>query len=213
MIAADRADASMVARSPSSVMGSGRGRMHNFSYRSCPVHRPERPRTSPRPYEQLHPVVVAAMPGGEACPRCGRQLKRMAALFRHVTARVRQPATAASAGLSARRLGVPRRLRSLLLAAVPAIGLLGLAGLVTPWAHADAVDDAFLNAVHSKDITFATSQSAIRAGHQVCDELDSGRRKSEVATDMANSGNLDGYRAGYFVGVSIAAYCPRHHHE
>ncbi|HUE34682.1 MAG TPA: DUF732 domain-containing protein [Mycobacterium sp.] len=25
-----------------------------------------------------------------------------------------------------------------------------------------------------------------------------------------NNGKLDGYHAGFFVGVSIAAYCPRH---
>ncbi|UGT94460.1 DUF732 domain-containing protein [Mycobacterium ostraviense] len=42
-------------------------------------------------------------------------------------------------------------------------------------------------------------------------EFDLGRQKPDVATDVTNSSNLDGYRAGYFVGVSIAAYCPRHH--
>jgi hypothetical protein len=28
---------------------------------------------------------------------------------------------------------------------------------------------------------------------------------------VVTSSNLDGYRAGYFVGASIAAFCPRHH--
>lgn len=107
----------------------------------------------------------------------------------------------------------PGPVRLLSVGLVLAITLLGPAGLATPSAHADGVDGAFLNAVHSKGINFASPQAAIRAGHQVCDELDSGMHKSEVATDMTNSGNLDGYRAGYFVGVSIAAYCPRHHHE
>ncbi|WP_373234289.1 DUF732 domain-containing protein [Mycobacterium marinum] len=51
------------------------------------------------------------------------------------------------------------------------------------------------------------------AGHQVCNALDSGRQKSDVAGDVAASSSLDGYRAGYFVGVSIAAYCPRHHSQ
>jgi hypothetical protein len=89
--------------------------------------------------------------------------------------------------------------------------LFGLAPAAAPTAHADAVDDAFLNAVRSKGINFASPQAAIVAGHEVCDELDLGRQKSDVATDVTNSSNLDGYHAGFFVGVSVAAYCPRHH--
>ncbi len=88
--------------------------------------------------------------------------------------------------------------------------LLLLATSAAP-AHADAVDDAFLNAVKSKGINFASAQAAIIAGHAVCDELDLGRQKSDVATDVTHSSTLDGYRAGFFVGVSVAAYCPRHH--
>ncbi|OBF83679.1 hypothetical protein A5791_03085 [Mycobacterium sp. 852002-51163_SCH5372311] len=90
------------------------------------------------------------------------------------------------------------------------VALLSLAMSAAP-AHADAVDDAFLNAVKSKGINFASAQAAIIAGHEVCDELDLGRQKSDVATDVTHSSNLDGYRAGFFVGVSVAAYCPRHH--
>jgi hypothetical protein len=86
-----------------------------------------------------------------------------------------------------------------------------LATAATPAAHADSVDDAFLSAVKSKGINFASPQAAIIAGHEVCDELDLGRQKSDVATDVTHSSNLDGYRAGFFVGVSVAAYCPRHH--
>lgn len=108
-----------------------------------------------------------------------------------------------------------RRVRSIrgVLAGV-ALGIalpLGLATVVMPPAYADTVDDAFLNAVKSRGINFTSPQAAIIAGHEVCDELDLGRQKSDVATDVTNSSNLDGYRAGFFVGVSVAAYCPRHH--
>jgi hypothetical protein len=89
--------------------------------------------------------------------------------------------------------------------------LLSLGGVPTPTAHADNVDNAFLNAVKSKGINFATPEAAIVAGHEVCDELDLGRQKSDVATTVMSSSSLDGYRAGYFVGASIAAFCPRHH--
>jgi hypothetical protein len=93
---------------------------------------------------------------------------------------------------------------------VPVVALLGPLG-AAPTAHADAVDNAFLRAVASKGIDFASPQAAIIAGHEVCDELDLGRQKSDIASDVMNDSKLDGYRAGFFVGVSIAAYCPRHH--
>lgn len=92
------------------------------------------------------------------------------------------------------------------------VGLLGLATVaLAPAAQADAVDNQFLNALQSHSINFGSPQAAILAAHQVCDELDSGRQKSDVANEVAASSNLDGYHAGYFVGVSVAAYCPRHH--
>ncbi|QLL08512.1 DUF732 domain-containing protein [Mycobacterium vicinigordonae] len=86
-----------------------------------------------------------------------------------------------------------------------------VAVLVGPAAHADGIDGQFLNALQSHGINFATPQAAILAAHQVCDELDTGRAKADVANDVATSSNLDGYHAGYFVGLSISAYCPRHH--
>lgn len=79
-----------------------------------------------------------------------------------------------------------------------------------PGARADSVDSSFLNALESKQITFASGQAAVIAGHQVCDALDGGRPSSEVANDVMQQSGLDGYHAGFFVGVSIAAFCPRH---
>src|ERR1700710_3308075 len=101
-------------------------------------------------------------------------------------------------------------LRSLLTCLCAVIALLGLT-VGAPSAHADDIDDQFLNAVKSKDINFASPQAAILAGHQVCNELDQGKQKGDVANDVASTSNLDGYHAGFFVGLSIAAFCPRHH--
>jgi Protein of unknown function (DUF732) len=101
--------------------------------------------------------------------------------------------------------------RSLAVGPVLVVALLGLTFVAIPTAHADAIDSAFLGAIHSKGINFASPQAAIVAGHEVCDELDLGRQKSDVANDVMGSSNLDGYRAGFFVGASVAAYCPRHH--
>ena len=102
--------------------------------------------------------------------------------------------------------GIVRSLAGL----VPLVALLSLVGLAAPTAHADAVDDTFLSALKAKGINFASSQAAIIAGHEVCDELDLGRQPSDVANDVTKNSNLDGYHAGFFVGVSIAAFCPRH---
>ncbi len=91
-----------------------------------------------------------------------------------------------------------------------AVALLGLLAVTAPTARADAVDSNFLNALQSKGVTFASPQAAIQAGHQVCDELDQGRATQDVANDVMQQSSLDGYHAGFFVGVSVAAFCPRH---
>ena len=93
---------------------------------------------------------------------------------------------------------------------VLAVALLGLVAVASPTAHADAVDNNFVNALQSKGITFASAQAAIQAGHQVCDELDQGKATQDAANDVMQQSSLDGYHAGFFVGVSVAAFCPRH---
>jgi Protein of unknown function (DUF732) len=103
----------------------------------------------------------------------------------------------------------PRRVGSAAAGLAAVVGV--AAALATPVARADAVDNAFLSAVKAKGIDFASPQAAIVAGHEVCDELDLGRQKSDIASAVMNNSKLDGYRAGYFVGASVAAYCPRYH--
>lgn len=104
----------------------------------------------------------------------------------------------------------PKPVRSILTGVVLAFAaLIGMA-IPAPSAHADAVDSSFLNALKAKGITFASGQAAVIAGHQVCDALDGGRASSDVANDVMQQSGLDGYHAGFFVGVSIAAFCPRH---
>jgi Protein of unknown function (DUF732) len=99
----------------------------------------------------------------------------------------------------------------LLLAAdiVPVGGLLGVLG-ATAAAHATAADDAFLAALTAKGINYESPDTAIRSGHLVCQELDSGQGPQQVANDVMTNGHLDGYHAGYFVGASIRAYCPKY---
>ena len=93
---------------------------------------------------------------------------------------------------------------------VPVIAMLGTLGAAAPFAYADAADNTFTAALSSKGINFASPQSAIVAGHEVCDELDLGRTQVQVATNVTKNSNLDGYHAGYFVGLAIRTYCPQH---
>jgi hypothetical protein len=112
--------------------------------------------------------------------------------------------------MRATQLRSPGAKRSLLAGLALVVVLLGPPGAAAPTAHANATDDAFLAAIKAKGINFTTPEAAIVAAHEVCDELDIGRAKSDVASEVMTNSNLDGYHAGYFVGASVKAYCPSH---
>ena len=120
--------------------------------------------------------------------------------------------TEAPAAVATPQVRSPSPLRSLLTGLVLAVALIGLVAVRSPdRACRFAVDSSsFHGARSSRGITFASRQAAIAAGHEVCDELDQGRQASDVGNDVMTQTNLDGYHAGFFVGVSIAAFCPRH---
>jgi Protein of unknown function (DUF732) len=104
----------------------------------------------------------------------------------------------------------PTRLRSLLAAGiVPVAGLFGALG-VAPAAQATASDDAFLAALKAKGINYESPDAAVTSGRLVCRELDSGESPEQVANDIINTSHLDSYHAGFFVGASIKAYCPKY---
>ncbi len=107
----------------------------------------------------------------------------------------------------------PSRVLSVLAARVVlVVALLGPLGVAASTAHADPadVDAKFLAALTSHGITYASPQVGIAAGHAACAELDHGETPTQVAQDVMNSSNLDAYHAGYFVGASIGAYCPKY---
>lgn len=93
-----------------------------------------------------------------------------------------------------------------------AAALFGVVGQLTPAAHADADNGSgnFLGALSARGITFTSGPAAIAAGREVCSELDQGKQASDVANDAMTQTKLDAYHAGFFVGASIAAMCPRH---
>ncbi len=108
----------------------------------------------------------------------------------------------------------PRRVLPLFAACVVSV----VALLAASFVHADPADiDAhFLAALSSHGITYSSPEVMIAAGQVACTELDRGETPTTVAQDVMNnkdvltSSNLDAYHSGFFVGASIAAYCPEH---
>jgi hypothetical protein len=90
------------------------------------------------------------------------------------------------------------------------VAALGPLAAAAPIAHADASDNAFLEALTSKGIHFGSPDKALIAGHEVCDELGNGKSPTQVASTVQSNSNMDGYHAGFFVGVAIKAYCPQY---
>lgn len=112
--------------------------------------------------------------------------------------------------MTSNQIRKPIRPRSLLtMGAVPVAGLLGvLAASAT--AHATSGDDAFLAALKGRGINFESPDAAINSAHTVCHELDTGQTPEQVANSVLSSSSLDSYHAGFFVGASIKAYCPKY---
>ncbi len=113
--------------------------------------------------------------------------------------------------MTSTQIGKPGHLPSLLAGGVATlVVLLGFLA-AAPAAHADPNnDDAFIAALSAKGITYESRETAINSGHLVCHELDLGETPEQVANDVLNTSHLDGYHAGYFVGVSIRAYCAKY---
>ncbi len=108
------------------------------------------------------------------------------------------------------RKRVPGGARVVWTARLVLVGALSSLAAAAPIAHADATDDAFLGALTSKGIHFGSPDKAFIAGHEVCDELDTGKSPTQVASTVQSNSNMDGYHAGFFVGAAIKAYCPQH---
>jgi hypothetical protein len=121
--------------------------------------------------------------------------------------------TEAAVGVATPQVRSTSPLRALVAGLVLAAALLSVVAVAAPTAYADAAVDSgsnFVGALSSRGITFTSRQAAIAAGHEVCDELDQGKQTSDVANNVMTNSALDGYHAGFLIGVSIAAFCPRH---
>lgn len=76
-------------------------------------------------------------------------------------------------------------------------------------ARADINDDAFVQVITEKGITYTSEANLIAAGHAVCDTRSQGYTEMQIVHEVVAHTELDSYNAGYFVGAAEAAYCPQ----
>jgi hypothetical protein len=96
---------------------------------------------------------------------------------------------------------------------VCALLLCAAALIPAPLASADPNDDAFVAALANYGINADNGDTLIAHGHGVCAALDKGQDSSIVALKLMNDTKLNissRQQAGFFVGASVAAYCPQY---
>ena len=74
---------------------------------------------------------------------------------------------------------------------------------------ADPTDDAFVAALAKDGIVVADRGNTIAMAHMVCDGLDKTNKSALLAMKLMKDTDLSLRQSSYFIGVSIAAYCPQ----
>jgi Protein of unknown function (DUF732) len=77
-------------------------------------------------------------------------------------------------------------------------------------ASADQIDDAFVGALAKNGIAMSDHNTAVSMGHSVCAGFDKGEASTALAMRIVKDTDLSPKQAGYFVGLSVAAYCPQY---
>jgi hypothetical protein len=73
-----------------------------------------------------------------------------------------------------------------------------------------ADDQGFLSALDRQGIAYLSPQWAISTAGYVCALLDDGANGVDASREISTTNGIPIEKAGYFVGASIAAYCPSH---
>ena len=77
-------------------------------------------------------------------------------------------------------------------------------------ASADQTDDAFIAALAGDGIVMPDRGNAISMAHTACAGLANNQTSTALAMRLAKENNLPLKQAGYFLGASVAAYCPQY---
>lgn len=84
------------------------------------------------------------------------------------------------------------------------------AALLAAPAAADDTDDSFIAALAGQDIPIPDSNAAVRMGRNMCALLDQGTTRPLLVMKLMKDANLSARQAGFFLGASASAYCPRY---
>jgi Protein of unknown function (DUF732) len=77
-------------------------------------------------------------------------------------------------------------------------------------ASADQMDDAFVAALAKGGIPVPDPNTSIPLAHTVCAGYDANQTTSVQAVRLMRDANLTPKQSGYFIGLSVAAYCPQY---
>ena len=77
-------------------------------------------------------------------------------------------------------------------------------------ASAEPIDDAFVAALAKNEISMSDRNTAVSMAHSVCAGFDKREASTALAMGIVKDTDLSPKQAGYFVGVSVAAYCPQY---
>ena len=109
-----------------------------------------------------------------------------------------------------RRDSAMNRLTTIIGTAV-ATSALGLAAFAsTGVASASTVDDTFISVISDEGIEAPSAKEAIGVAEDVCTILDKGGDLLDAVSAVADYTDLEFEDSAFFVGASIASYCPEH---
>lgn len=77
-------------------------------------------------------------------------------------------------------------------------------------ASADPADDTFLGALADNGIVMSDPGTAVGMARSVCAGLDRNQKASVLAMKVMKDADLSARQAGFFVGLSVSAYCPQY---
>jgi hypothetical protein len=91
-----------------------------------------------------------------------------------------------------------------------AVLVCGAALLCAAPASADPTDDAFMAALQDYGIVMNDPGTAIAMARTVCAGFDTNQRSSVLVMKVMRDANLTARQSGFFVGLSVSAYCPQY---
>lgn len=91
------------------------------------------------------------------------------------------------------------------------VGALGTAAVMTAAAApANTVDDTFIEVINQQGIKPPSAAEVISVAHDACSVIDHGGDLSAAIDAVSEATKLDFEDSAFFVGASIASYCPEH---